>query len=348
MLSPKSSPRGKLLTQYVLARITRMDDVDIGLFEYDRNNTLYFFFLNADEQVYMRYGGRDATSPDAYLNLSSLEVALAKGLELHQRYQRGEIPKAARPQPVFPRQIPLLVERTFARNNCVECHLIGDFQNIHRELDGTLDKPVHVYRSPDIKTLGIHLDVPKGIVVKEAIGPAQAAGMSAEDLITHWNRVPVYTFGDLQQQHDKLDRKAASVVVTVERAGQARDLTIALPIRWWITDIRWRQSSVDPRVYFDSRPLSAEEKRKLNLAPGGFAGEVTHVDMFAQVVKSHELKTGDIVYAVDNAETDEIADSPELYIKLRRKSGDSVTLHVIRDGNRMQMPLKTFQMSFRK
>ena len=24
-----------------------------------RNNTLYFFLLNADEQIYMRYGGRD-------------------------------------------------------------------------------------------------------------------------------------------------------------------------------------------------------------------------------------------------------------------------------------------------
>ena len=41
-----------------------MDNVDIGLFEYDRNNTLYFFLMNADEQIYMRYGGRDGRSPD--------------------------------------------------------------------------------------------------------------------------------------------------------------------------------------------------------------------------------------------------------------------------------------------
>ena len=40
-----------------------MDDVDIGLFDYDRNNTLYFFALNADEQIYFRYGGRDSQSP---------------------------------------------------------------------------------------------------------------------------------------------------------------------------------------------------------------------------------------------------------------------------------------------
>ena len=87
MLSPKDSPRGKLLSQYVLVRVTKMDEVDIGLFDRDWNNTLYFFILNEDEQVYMRYGGRDWASPDTYLNLSSLELALQQGLELHRRYQ---------------------------------------------------------------------------------------------------------------------------------------------------------------------------------------------------------------------------------------------------------------------
>ena len=71
VLSPTDSPRGKLLSQYVCARITRMDDIDIGLFERDWNNTLYYFMMNADEQIYMRYGGRDARSPDSYLNLAA-------------------------------------------------------------------------------------------------------------------------------------------------------------------------------------------------------------------------------------------------------------------------------------
>src|SRR5256886_10396643 len=56
------SPLGKQLTQYVCVRVTRMDNVDIGLFDYDRNNAIYFFILNADEQIYMRYGGRDSPS----------------------------------------------------------------------------------------------------------------------------------------------------------------------------------------------------------------------------------------------------------------------------------------------
>ncbi len=82
-----------------------MDDVDVGLFDRDWNNTLYFFLLNADEQIYMRYGGRDAASPDTYLDLSSLELALQQGVELHRQYLSGAAKPVARPKAIFPREI---------------------------------------------------------------------------------------------------------------------------------------------------------------------------------------------------------------------------------------------------
>jgi hypothetical protein len=348
VLSPANSPRGKLLSQYVLARITRMDHVDIGLFDYDRNNTLYFFLLNADEQIYMRYGGRDSKSPDTYLNLSSLELALEQGLDLHARYQKGELKKTERPAPFFPREIPLLVERTFARNNCVECHLIGDFQNIHREQAGTLDKLTHLYRSPDIETLGIRLDVPKGLVVKESLDAARSAGILAGDRIAALNGTPVWTFGDFQYHYDKVPRNATRLRITVDRNGSRIDVEIELPVRWWWTDLRFRQSTVEPRVYFDARPLTEQEKAKLRLKPDGFASEVTHVDTFAELMKTHQLKQGDIVFGVDGVEQDPLAHTAELFIKLRKTAGDSVSLDVLRDGKRMKMDLKTYRMSFRK
>src|ERR1043166_3638494 len=208
VLSPKDSPLGKVLSEYVCVRVVRMDDVDVGLFDRDWNNAIYFFVLNGDEQIYMRYGGRESQSPDTYNSLDSLRLALEQGLVLHQKYLQGELPKQERPKSLFPREMPLLVERTFARRQCVECHLIGDFQNIQREQDGILDKLVHLYRSPDIKAIGIQLDVPKGLVVKEATGAVAAAGMKAGDRITSWNGVPVISFGDVQYQYDKVDRHA--------------------------------------------------------------------------------------------------------------------------------------------
>lgn len=325
-----------------------MDDVNIGLFDRDWNNTIYYFILNADEQIYMRYGGRDARAPDTYLNLSSLELALQKGLELHHRYQQGELNKTERPRPLFPREIPLLVERTYARFACVECHLIGDFLNLQREREGRLDKLTHLYRSPDILTLGIQLDVPKGLVVKQARGSAEVSGIRPGDRIAELNGVPVWTFGDLQYRLDKVPRNAQQIRIGIERDGAALDLSITPPERWWWTDLTFRQSSVEPRVYFDSRPLSEGEKRKYGLERGGFASEVTHVDMFADLAKSHQLRLGDIVYGVDGVERDDTANIAELFIKLRKTAGDTVTLGVIRDGKRLQMKLKTYRLSFRK
>ncbi|MBI3683982.1 MAG: hypothetical protein HY235_26710, partial [Acidobacteria bacterium] len=262
--------------------------------------------------------------------------------------RQGELPRAERPKPLFPREIPLLVERTFARNSCVECHLIGDFQNIQREQDGALDKLTHLYRSPDIKTLGIYLDVPKGLVVKEARGAVQAAGMKPGDRIRELNGTPLWTFGDLQYHYDKVDRHAEWIRITVDRDGESIDLSIALPARWWWTDLGFRQSTIDPRVYFESRPLAEPEKREHGLKPDGFASQVSYVDSVAGILKNHELRVGDIVFGVDGVERDEIANTAELFIKLRRTAGETVTLDLIRDGKRMQMRLKTYRMSFRK
>ena len=325
-----------------------MDDVDVGLFERDWNNAIYFFALNADEQIYLRYGGRDSESPDTYSDIDSMEIALRQGLVLHKQYLAGELKKEPRPQPLLPRQMPLLVQRTFAQHACVECHLIGDFQNIQRERGGTLDKLTHLYRSPDIKRIGIYLDVPKGLVVKEVKGAVAEAGMKPGDRISQWNGTPVWTFGDVQYRYDQVNRRAESLKITVDRDGKPVDLTVKLPPRWWWTDLRFRQSSVDPRSDFEDRPLTDAEKSKLGLKADSFASYVKFVPEFAQIRKSHTLKIGDIIVAVDGVERDEFANTADLYIKLHKKAGDSAVLDVLRDGKRIQMPLKTYSLSFRK
>ena len=344
MLSPKDSPLGKLLRQYVCVRITRMDTIDIGLFEHDRNNTLYFYLLNADEQIYMRYGGRDATSPDAYLNLESLTLAAAKGLELHANRPAVTV----RPKPDYPKNYSLLVERTFAKNQCVECHLIGDYQNLHRQQDGTLDKLQHLFRSPDLKAIGVSLDVPKGLVVKEATGAAEEAGVKAGDRIAQWEGKTVWTFGDVQHRYNETPRTARVAKVTVERDGAMVPLAIALPVRWWLTDTKFRQSSVEPRFFFDDRPLTPEEKKAMGLPTEGFASMVKYVSSTAKTMELHGLEVGDVITAVDGKRVDSHAHTATLYLVLRKGPGDGAMLEVMRDGKKIEMSLKTMQMSFRK
>ena len=296
----------------------------------------------------MRYGGRGPKSPLTYLDLSSLEAALEQGLELHRQYQKGELAKSERPEPLFPRDIPAVFEGTTQRGRCVECHLIGDFENVQRQRDGNLDRLTHMYRSPDIKTIGIDLDVPQGLVVEEARQAARAAGMKPGDRITHLNGVPVWTFGDLQYQYDKVGREATQVRITVDRAGEPADLAITLPRYWWWTDLTYRQWSVEPRMYFKSRPLSGAEKLSHGLEPGGFASQVTAVEGFAEILKLHQLEPGDIVFAVDGVERDAIANTAELFIKLRKKAGDIFILDLLRDGKRTRMEVKTTSVAYRK
>lgn len=348
MLSPLDSERGKLLSQYVTTRVIRLDDVDFGLFDWDRHNTLYFFVVTADEQVLLRYGGRDSRAIDSYLDLDSLELALKKGLELHKKYKAGDIPKKPRPAPVRARDFPLLVERTIGRGACVECHLVADFQAQHKELDGTLDKVQDLYKSPDIRTIGIHLDVPKGLLVERAEGPAQQAGMQAGDTITHVDGTPVHTFGDLQYVYDKVDRRAPKVRFTVDRDGEAIDAEILLPQRWWLTNLDFRHWTVEPRVYFESDPLTAAEKAELDLPENAFASRVRMVEGVAELLGLHELQEGDIVYSVDGVQTDELANTAELYLKLHTKSGEKSNLEVLRGGERIEMTLKSARMGFRK
>jgi hypothetical protein len=348
VLTPKNSPRGQLMQQYVLARIVTMAGIDIGLFDFDRHNSIYFFVLNADEQIYLRYGGRDAEDGGTYLDLDSIELAMRHGLKQHELFKAGKLPRQPRPAPKFPQEIASLKKEVIERNRCIECHLIGDYGAQDLEKAGKLDKIKTLWPSPDLKTLGIHLDAPKGLLVGKAEGAAARAGMRAGDLITAFNQSPVLTFGDLQYVYGRLDRNAQRIKLTVERAGKPKTLTISLPIEWWYTDTSFRFWTVEPMVYFTSKPLAPDQKRKLNFKADGFASEVTEVDPLGESLKLHTLKAGDIIYAVEGVGSSKLTRNVELYIKLTARAGERVRLKLLREGKPMEMTLKTYRQYFRK
>lgn len=337
-----------MLSEYVCVRVTSMNAVDIGLFDYDRHNTLYYFAINANEQIYLRYGGRDAVSPDTYLNLDSFELALEAGLKQHALYMINRLPATRRPEPLYPEDVPLIDEEVLSVGRCVECHLIADYQSLEREFNGTLDKVRDMYVYPDIKTIGIHLDIPKGLVVARVTGAVAAAGMEPGDLIVALNDVPVLTFGDLQHHYNKVPRDAAQVELSVQRDGRIEKLAVELPREWWYTDLYHRFWTVEPQAYFSLRPLSAAQKKGLGLAENGLAGEVVGVETGAQVYNLHQLRTGDIIYSVNGVEVDDFTQNLEIYIKLNVRAGDAFMVKLLRDGEKMDMRVRTHRENFRK
>src|SRR5690606_20613416 len=103
---------------------------------------------------------------------------------------------------------------------------------------------------------------------------------------------------------------------TVDRDGQAVEASILLPQRWWLTNLDFRHWTVEPRVYFESDPLTAEEKAALDLPENSFASRVRLVERVAGLLGLHELKVGDVILAVDGVRTDAVANTAELYLKL--------------------------------
>ena len=145
--------------------------MDLNLFEFDYDLTWAAFFLNADEHVYGRYGGRDASGPDERISLDGLRHAMRAALAAHQR-----MPNA---KPAAPRDRPLLAEnypaaRRLRRGECIHCHQVYEFRREELQAAGRWTKDeVWVYPQPE--NVGLILDINAGDRVR-AVAPDSPAG----------------------------------------------------------------------------------------------------------------------------------------------------------------------------
>ena len=173
------------------------------------------------------------------------------------------------------------------------------------------------------------------------------AGLQAGDRITHINDIRVRTFGDLQYYYDKVPRDARHITLGILRDEIPHTLNVELPERWWVTDLDYRHWTVDPLVFFKTQPLSPERKAELGFPVDGFAGEVIDKERFHQFA-TPPLKRGDVIYGVEGVFEDELANTPELHIKLRHRAGSTLKIHVLRDEERFISELTTERQNFRK
>ncbi|MFD2158547.1 Trx7/PDZ domain-containing (seleno)protein [Rubritalea tangerina] len=343
-----NSHRGKLLKQFVRARITTMTGVDIAHFDRDWHNSLYYFIINANEDIYMRYGGRDEASATTYLNLDSLELALSLGLKEHEKFLAGSRPSPPRPRRRTPANHPLVKKNVISTGRCTECHLIADYTAQEKQLAGTLDPISDLYQSPDIQSIGLHLDIPKGLLLKNTSSAAKQAGLLPGDTITAINQQSVLTFGDLQYYYNKVPRSAEAITLTVHRNQQSYTLTLTLPDEWWKTDLSFRHWSLETQLYFKAQSLTTEEKVRLKLPPEGFASKITHIDFEAFLSRNHQLKVGDIITAVDGRYSDPRTSDLKAHIQLCHSAGKTRQLTLIRDQSTLTLPLLTGRKAFRK
>lgn len=339
-----ANPKGKtakLLGNYVCVLIDDLTGVDIGLFEFDPDSTLYCFIINADEQIYLRYGGRDDSSAEKYFNEDSLHEALELGLDLHKQHAAGTLEKVERPKPFYPRDYPEIARDEIAKNKCVHCHHLGEARTRLLQSQNKLDKMKDLWVYPDIERLGFRLDVKKLLEVEAVEGAAKEAGLRKKDVITHIEAKRVRTFGDLQQFLDEHPHDAQTLKLTVQRKDEPVDVEIKLDKWWRVTDIIRRSGThaLEPFPEFWGKPLDKQAKRKLGIDEQEFALEVTKFWVKTNA-QNAGLQVGDVVFEVDGITESEYTANPVVWIRLNRNPGDSITIKALRNGKTLEFTFK--------
>lgn len=325
-----------------------MNTVDLARFEFDYDTTWAAFFLDADLNIYSRYGGRDGGSADARQSKESLLQTMQEVLETHEQRLAGKLRRedVLHPAPgkrSTPEDIPLLREN---HQGCVHCHQVKEYRQLQAYRDGKFERSM-LFSYPLPENLGLVFDRKHGHAVKEILPESAAAkaGLKPGDVVTRAGDVPVHSEQDLRWA---LHRAAEDrpVTLAVERPGAGRDsgterLTLELSPAgaWKQTDLGWRKSlrSVPVPWGFLAYAHGKEERTAAGIAADRLAIRVLSV-RGTGLAENVGLKKGDLIIAVagrteDRAYFDDFkSDLLRLYAP-----GDEVRLTVLRDGQTVEL-----------
>ncbi|MFO0841725.1 MAG: Trx7/PDZ domain-containing (seleno)protein [Gemmataceae bacterium] len=321
--------------EFVLARQTRMREIDLDLFEFDYDLTWMGFFLDPEGRVLGRYGGRDAESPDSRLSLAGLKYAMGRALERHRARKPGPPAAPSRPRTVE----DFSAAKALPTRACVHCHQVYDLRRESLLAEGKWRKEeLWVYPPPE--NIGFSLSVDQGDVVTRVTpgSIADSSGMRKGDRLLTLNDRPVTSFADAQHALHRAPGQG-KVNVAWLRDGREYQAALVLADGWRKTDISWRWSlrGVDPPPWVQGPDLSANEKKSLGLPLDRLALE--QGQFLSLPARQAGIRQGDVVVGIDGKEPTMTARQFGAYVRLNYNVGDRVVYQVLRDGKRIDVPL---------
>lgn len=316
-------------------RLAEIESSNLKLFEFDYDLTFMVIFLSPDEKVYARYGGRCEQGPDERMSLAGLRYAMQSVLAEHTS-DRPRFAATETGKPFFIREIA--PPRGLGR--CIHCHQAKEviYNKLDQEGKWNIDL---AFRYPLPDNLGLKLEVDRGNIVENVVpdSPAARAGLQKGDLISTLNSVPIHSFGDAQHALDRAPQNG-SIEVSWKRSGRDLRGKIEVPDRWRRTDISWRPSLqnfvASARVY--GKDLAADEKESLGLSAAGLA--FRQQDNVPEQARKAGVRPGDIIVGIDNRKLEMTAYQFLTYIRGNYVKGETLTLNLIRDGRRLNLPMR--------
>jgi hypothetical protein len=213
-------------------RIVQMNQVDVGLFQFDYDVTWMGFFLDAQDHILSRYGGRDAKSADARLSIAGLKHTMREVLKLPRQVRPAEEHTSLMAQEL----------RASRGRGCMHCHQVWEGLR-KREKDEKRFERDSLYVYPPPEQLGLELDVTVGAKIAK-VQPGSAAdqaGLRAGDLLVNIDKVSIHAQGDVLWA---LHNAPATGKLRVERLreGKLEPVAVELANGWRKTDLTWRPS----------------------------------------------------------------------------------------------------------
>lgn len=291
--------------------------------------------MDADEKVYARYGGRDGEGPDRRQSLDGLRHTMASVLEMHGREQKQFAPRRADGT----RYIRDVAAGRNFRRGCHHCHEVKEVLIEDQKRRGEWDRRL-AWRFPMPDNLGLYLEVDRGNTV-ERVAPdssAARAGLAKGDVLTTLAGVPVHSIADAQYALDRAPA-AGKLAVAWKRDGKEHAAELTLPELWRRSDISWRPSTLNllPTLRLYGEDLTAEEKKAIGLGPDRLAfRQRSYVSPYLQKAG---IRGGDVVLGVEGRPLEgDVADFLHL-VRREYLVGDRISVNVIRDGKRLDVPV---------
>jgi thioredoxin-related protein len=351
----------QLLDRFECVRITQANGLDLGLFQFDWDQSFHVIFMDSNKHILGRFGTRSFRPEDEDMTITGFQATMKAVLSLASEPDQGLIRsltegKKAPTQPEFkrPELMPTLIgtyTSTLAKSgniarSCIHCHQIRDAQrNLTRKNGEDFDsKNLFPYPLPD--TIGIRLspDHESTVLQIEKDSLADQAGLSPGDEILTANGQRLLSPADFQWVlHNAND--GDELRLTFQRGQKAESVSINLKPGWREkSDLSWRPTSWNFRRMTTGglrlQGLTAEEQKSVGIDSGKMALRVNHVGQYGEhaAAKKAGFQVGDIIVSVDGR-SDLMRETDLFAYGVKRRKGEKLDVEVIRKGKPVTLKL---------
>lgn len=233
VVRPSDAEFKTLRDQFVVVRVLGMHDIDIEKFQFDYDLVFAVIFMNANGNIYSRYGSRTRWNHDSRMSLDGLKHTMKRVIQIHDPKTTPKI------RPTKSRTAASLFS---GNRGCMHCHEVFEGLRQESRRNGTF-RPESLFVYPLPENLGITLDVTQGSKVVELRKNSRAAQarMRPNDILLQIDDTRILSQADVGWALHNAPSEGR-LTIKYQRDAAIRYAVFQLPRGWKKTNLSWRAS----------------------------------------------------------------------------------------------------------